>query len=120
MADRHPPGLIVAEVADAADLEPALGAGSPDLEVVLARLDEAHLARAHEQDAVGEAEALEEDLRPLGQPFELRLRLAGRDEADHLDLVELVDTEDAARVPPGGTRLAPEAWRVGGIADRQG
>src|ERR671910_851616 len=99
MADRHPAGLVVAEVADAADLQPALGAGSPDLEVVLARLDKARLARAHEQDPIGDAEALQEHLRALCEPLELRLRFAGGDEADHLDLVELVDSKDAPRVP---------------------
>ena len=63
--------LVVAEVADAADLEPALHAGCPDLEIVLAGLDEAHLSRAHQQDAVRQAEPLEQQLGALGQPFEL-------------------------------------------------
>src|SRR4029079_11771064 len=43
-ADRHPSRLVVAEVRARADLEPLLDAGRPDLEVVLLRLDEAHLA----------------------------------------------------------------------------
>ena len=119
VADRHAARLVVAEVADAAHLEPALDAGCPDLEVVLAGLDEAHLAGAHQQHPVRQAQALEEDLGALGEPLELLLRLAGGDEADHLDLVELVDPENPARVAARGAGLAAEGRRVGGIADRQ-
>src|SRR5690242_12084995 len=45
VADRHPAGLVVPEVRAGADLEPTLHARRPDLEVVLLRLHEAHLAR---------------------------------------------------------------------------
>ena len=41
------------------------------------------------------------------------------DEAEHLDLVELVHAEDAARVAAGGARLAAEAGREAGVAQRQ-
>src|SRR5690349_7674614 len=58
VADRHPAGLVIAEVGARADLQPALHAGRPDLEVVLLALDEAHLARAHEQDAIWQPEPL--------------------------------------------------------------
>ena len=43
----------------------------------------------------------------------------GIDEAEHLDLVELVHAEDAARVLAGGARLAAEAGREAGVAARQ-
>ncbi len=46
-------------------------------------------------------------------------RLDGLDEAEHLDLVELVDAEDAARVAAGRTRLAAEARGEAGVAQRQ-
>ena len=49
VADRHPARLVVAEVRARADLEPALDARRPHLEVVLPGLDEAHLAGAHQQ-----------------------------------------------------------------------
>src|SRR6185436_13018887 len=48
------------------------------------------------------------------------LRRPGRlDEREHLDLVELVDAEDAARVAAGGAGLAPEAGGEAGVAQRQ-
>ena len=82
-------------------------------------LDEAHLAGAHQEDAVGQPEPLEEDLGALGHPLERAGAVLGRLEQDHLDLVELVDAQDAARVLAGGAGLAPEARRVGDVADRQ-
>ena len=45
-------------------------------------------------------------------------RLARLDEREHLDLVELVHAEDAARVLARGARLAPEAGREAGVAAR--
>ena len=83
------------------------------------RLGEAHLAGAHQQHPVGQPEALEEDLGAFGHPLERGVRVLGPLEQDHLDLVELVDAEDAARVLAGGAGLAPEAGRVRGVADRQ-
>ena len=45
--------------------------------------------------------------------------LIGRDEAEHLHLVELVHAEDPARVFPGRAGLAAEAGREAGVAQRQ-
>src|SRR5215213_8577982 len=118
-ADRHPAGLVVAEVRARAHLEPALDAGRPHLEVVLLRLDEAHLAGAHQDDAISQTEALEEELGPFRQPLECGRRLVGLLEEHHLDLVELMHAEDAAGVLAGSPGLAPEAWGVGGVADRK-
>ena len=55
VADRHPAGLVVAEVRAGGDLQPALDAGRPDLEVVLLGLHEAHVAGRHEEHPVGAA-----------------------------------------------------------------
>ena len=44
---------------------------------------------------------------------------SGAHEREHLDLVELVDAEDAARVLAVGAGLAPEARRVARVARRQ-
>ena len=44
---------------------------------------------------------------------------SGVDEAEHLDLVELVHAEDPARVAPRGARLAAEAGREARVAHRQ-
>ena len=119
VADRHPARLEVAEVGARADLEPALDTRRPDLEVVLAGLGEAHLAGAHQQHAIGKAEALEQDLGALGHPLERLRGVLGTLEEDHLDLVELVDAHDAAGVLAGGAGLAPETGRVRRVADRQ-
>ena len=53
------------------------------------------------------------------QPLVLVDRRRRLDEAEHLDLVELVHAEDPARVAPGGARLAPEARREARVAQRQ-
>ena len=45
--------------------------------------------------------------------------LLGRHEREHLDLVELVDAEDAPGVLAGRARLAPKARREPGVAERQ-
>ena len=62
VADRHPARLVVAEVRARADLEPALDARRPDLEVVLLALDEAHARRCHQEHPVRQPEPLEQDL----------------------------------------------------------
>ena len=49
----------------------------------------------------------------------LGCRLVRLDEAEHLDLVELMHPEDPARVLPGGTGLAAKAAREARIAPRQ-
>ncbi len=46
-------------------------------------------------------------------------RVLRRDEAEHLDLVELVHAEDAARVLARGPRLAAKARREARVAQRQ-
>ena len=53
------------------------------------------------------------------QPLVLGARLVGRARSEHLDLVELVHAEDAARVLAGGAGLAAEAGREAGVAERQ-
>src|SRR5690606_8439317 len=50
----------------------------------------------------------------------LRLGLVRMRVAEHLELVELVDSEDAAVVLARGTRLAPIARRPSGVADGLG
>ena len=45
--------------------------------------------------------------------------MLGLDEAEHLDLVELVYAKDAARVLAGRSGLATKAGREAGIAQRQ-
>ena len=46
-------------------------------------------------------------------------RVLRRDEAEHLDLVELMHAEDPARVFAGGAGLAAEAGREAGVAAGQ-
>ena len=93
-ADRHPARLVVAEVRARADLEPFLDAGRPDFEVVLLCLDEAHLAGRHQEHAVGQAEPLEQDLGPFGEPLEGGRRIVG-----HLRRSRLVERCDPSRPP---------------------
>ena len=67
-------------------------------------------------DAVGEAERLHEAFLDVEDPLVLRRRHLRRAEHEHLDLVELVDPEHAARVLPRRSRFAPEAGGVARIA----
>ncbi len=53
------------------------------------------------------------------QPLVLLARGVGGDEGEHLDLLELVHAEDAARVAAGGAGLAAEARGEAGIAQRR-
>ncbi|MNC89699.1 hypothetical protein D3C83_56770 [compost metagenome] len=62
-ADLRPAGLEGLEIGAAGDLQPALLAGGPDLEVVFLRLGEAEVAAAHQQHPVRQLELLQQALR---------------------------------------------------------
>ena len=83
--------------------------------------------------AAGGAEVAGRDVRPpgSGSPSSWAISLLDREQrswssdvlgvavAEHLELVELVDAEDAARVLAGGAGLAAEAGREADVAQRQ-
>ena len=112
VADVHAARLVVAEVGARADFQPVLDARRPDLEVVLLGLHEAHVAGRHEQHPIRQAQALEQRLGEAGDALEGRGESSGLLEEDHLDLVELVDAQDAAgaarrrRRPRAGNRAS--------------
>ena len=67
----------------------------------------------------GKPEAADDLLLDREDALVLVPRLVGRAVREHLDLVELVHAEDAARVLAVGAGLAPEARRVARVARRQ-
>src|ERR1019366_7479204 len=119
-ADLGAPRLEGLEVRAARDLEPALLAGRPDLEVVLLGLGEPELAPAHEEHAVRDLELPEQRLHVVAQSVELLVACRGVDPLQQLDLVELVDAVEAAHVLAVAPGLPAEAGRVGAAAHGQG
>ena len=79
----------------------------------------AEVAGGDVDDAVRQPERLHELLLDREQPVVLLARAVGLAVDEQLDLVELVHAEHAARVLAGRARLAAEARREGGVAERQ-
>ena len=74
---------------------------------------EAHVASTQRQHPIRQLEQLQDALGVGGQAFQ-RLVGSGRiDDLHHLHLVELVLTDHAAGIAPGGTGLAAEARGMG-------
>src|SRR5437773_888548 len=119
VADARTARLEVAEVRARAHLEPLARARRPHLDVVLHGSDEGEVAGAHLHDAVREAEPAAHVLGVVEQTRQLCVRGLRPHELHQLDLVELVPALDAAHVAPRRHLLAPEAGRVGHVADRQ-
>ena len=111
--------LVALDVGDRRHLEPALLAAAPHLEVVGLGLRHAHVARRQDEPAVGEAQRLHAPLGSLAERFEAHVAGIRVGELDELDLVELVEPVEAAHVLAVRAGLAPEAGRVGGVADRE-
>src|SRR5439155_18042107 len=117
-ADLQPPRLKVGRVRAGRDLAVALLAREPRLDVVLPRRRRAEVARGNVDDAVGQADRLDELLLDCQQPVVFVPGLLRPAVDEHLDLVELVDAEHPARVLPRRARLAAEAGRIAGVVER--
>ena len=103
------PRLEVGAVRARGDLAVALLAGHPGLEVVLLGGRSAQVAGGDVDHAVGDAQAGEDVLLGARMSSCSAERLLGQAELEHLELVELVHTQDAARVLAGGAGFAAEA-----------
>ena len=68
---------------------------------------------------IGQAKELQTPLGLGDHALELVHRVLGLGELDHLDLVELVNADDATRVAAGRASLLAEAGREGGVPERQ-
>ena len=118
-ATAEAPRLVVRRVGAARQLAVAALARQPDLDVVLLRRRGTEVAGRDVRDAVVQAERLRDLLLDREQPVVLLPRAVGMAEREHLDLVELVRAEDAARVLARRAGLAPEARRDAAVAERQ-
>src|SRR5581483_6415145 len=94
-------------------------AGEPGLDVVLLHGRGAEVAGGDVDDAVRDAELLDELLLDGEQELVLSARVLGPHEREHLDLVELVDAEHAARVLAGRAGLAAKVRREARVPDVQ-
>ena len=112
--------LEVTAVGAGADLLVGVVARQPDLDVVGLTGREAQVAGAQANHAIRKTQLLQQVLGLGGHALELLVGLLRFSELDHLDLVELVLTDDAAGVATGGTGLLAEAGGEGGVAARQG
>ena len=119
VADVEPPRLEVGGVGAGRQLPVALLAGQPDLDVVLLGGGGAEVAHRDVLHLVVEPQLLGDLLLDREQLVVGLLRLVGQAEHEHLQLVELVDAEDAARVLAGGAGLAAEARGEADVAQRQ-
>ena len=91
----------------------------PRFDVVFLEAGGAHVADADVDDAIRDAEGLQQILF-VREAFLMALRGVFRTaEDDLLDLVELMDAEDAAGLLAVAACLRAEARRVGGVAARQ-
>src|SRR6202035_3099725 len=97
----------------------ALLAWEPRLDVVFLSRRGTEVIHRDRHNAVWNRELLTDLLFDRQQPLVLGGALRRQDEREHLDLVELMDPEDAACVPPRRTRLAPEARREPRVAEWQ-
>ena len=116
-ADGRAARLEVLEVGAGADFEPFPFHRSPHLEVVALGGTEAHVARAQEEPAEGEAELADKAFRLGGEDFVRLVALLRCAEPDHLDLVELVQAQEALGVLAVAAGLAAEAGGVGAVLD---
>ena len=112
VAGLHAAGLEVAAVGAGGNLAVLVLARHPDFEVVGLHGAEAHITGAQRQLAVRQLEQLQHALGVGGQAFQRCKRLAWLDDLHHLDLVELVLTDHAARVTARGAGFAAETWGV--------
>src|SRR5690606_10003718 len=91
----------------------------PYFEVMRLRRAEADVTRAQRDDAIRQAEQLENPLGVTGHLLQRGIRIRGLHDLHHLDLVELMLADHAARVLAVGTRLGTEARRVRDVSARQ-
>ena len=109
----RPPGLVVAEPGDRRDLQPLVGTRGVDLQVEGPRRRAPQVTGAEVQDPVGQAQVGDGRLSS-GQDVGVDLGgllLGGI--GQELDLVELVDPQQASGVTARRTGLTPEARRMG-------
>ena len=111
-------GLEGRAVARRGQLEPARLRRQPGLAVELAGGAAAQVARGHVDHPVGQPEGGEHPLLQGQHPLVLGRGVRGVAEGEHLDLVELVDADDAAGVLAVAAGLAAVAGRPAGVADR--
>mmetsp|Transcript_32615 Transcript_32615/g.68905 ORF Transcript_32615/g.68905 Transcript_32615/m.68905 type:complete len:259 (+) Transcript_32615:316-1092(+) len=118
----HAPRLEVGAVRARDKFPVRVLAGEPRLQIVLfdGRVVERPGNDAH--DAIGEAEALVKFLGGVNHAglFSGRFLEVVHHDAELFDLFELVDAEDAADVPSGGSGLLAEAGGDAGVAEGKG
>src|SRR5213593_3512362 len=119
IADAGAPRLKVGERARTRHFEPLSHAGRPRFEIVCLRAREAEIPGRQQHYAIRHLESLQDGLGVPRQELVLGGGVGGTGESHQLHLVELMHPQQATRILAGGARFAPEARRVGGVAERQ-
>src|SRR5262249_43484044 len=91
----------------------------PHFEVVLLRGRRTEIAGCDVDDAIRKSEPADNLLFNRQDALVLGFRLIGNAEHEHLDFVELMHAEDAARIFAVGSRLAAEACGEAAVAGRE-
>ncbi len=91
--------------------------GCPNLDVVSFGGAEADVAGAELDDAVVEAEQLEDFFGVAGDGFQRVHAGLWRGDVDQFDFIKLVHADQATGAEPGAAGLAAEAGGVGGVVD---
>jgi hypothetical protein len=82
----------------------------PDLNVIGLARAEADIAAAQVHHAIVQTKALHDRFGAAEHALMLVDRFLGGSDRHHLNLVELVLAQHAARIAPGRTRFRAEAW----------
>ena len=116
-AEFHAIGLEGLEIGDGADFEPTLLCGAPHFEVEGHGGGEADVATAQFEDAVGEAEFVEEAADMSFHLLELVVAAVGVFDDDDFDFAEFVETVEPADVFAVAACFTAEAFAIAHVLD---
>jgi len=115
--ESHATGLEVIEQGAAGNFEVSVLAWGPDFDIESLGGTEAEIAGAEFDDAVVEAEELEDFFGVGGEGKELGGRLFWGGDFDELDFIELMHSDETAGTEACGAGFSAEAGGVSGVGD---
>ena len=95
-------------------------APQPHFQIVRLRRACAHIAGAEQHFTIRQIQQLQHFFSMADQFFQRLHRVFRTNDLHHLDFIELVHTDQSARITAIGTRFGTEARRMGSEFNRQG